>query len=782
MARALVRRESGEFEAQIAELRPNSILLATDCALDFRESVTIEVLGRQLQGEVVFAGDSEAAITFKMSPEIFELIEEIEFAEDEEDAPIPAPPSTPIPIAEKNAAGLKNLTTEDLKGALGEFAGMPAEEEQRPDVLVSTLDAPLSQVSDLAGVELVESTSYAELDEYGNVVTQDDIDTLAHLLTLLAGRPILARGSVSTACIGDVALEPAKLTGNIMMLRAKDLAQVEAAVGALKGALDVYGASEEEPEAEEEEEEEPPPEAVPRLADHNVVIFDSHAQYRVQYRVNLQNGAIVLAMEPVSPGTKKQLKLSVPGAPVEVPIDAEAMFQGPGTVGFSIVMNDGVKKRLKALCEDPASIEEAAQSSGSSRVSIQYDAALIGPMAPSQMLEFGSRNMTDVSEANGHYAAVMSYLLGLETAAVVRVSGDEEIALWVYSKRIVFTTRKPEKEEDLIGRRLVTTRAVPRMAVSTALDNPDGRPLGVVLMETGKLRQEALNKALRAQTVDRAVLPMGYKTGRIQVLPWSDPPIHTKLLPVSGPALLAEMFRVGAKLSTLEQTTSDLKATVDQILSIDLERIASAYRLTQKEQRFYQRIAQSPTALSMLGSAGGTSQAEAMRLALLSCALGFGSVAEGSTRNVQEERAETQDLLMDQLNRMKSQNHFEALGIGWQATQREIRDAYDSERKKLMMRASQGTKDTKDVVQRLLKRLEASLKILESPAERRKLRNELTEPPERQAAAEHLTQQSELAMFREEFKEAEALLDMAEEMHKPTRRTKGIRKRLMNRF
>src|SRR5688572_22558962 len=130
MTIAMVTGTSGEgFVARVTELRPNSMLLSVDRPLQFRDRVKIDLLGTELEGEVVFAADREAAVTFAMTPEIFELIEAVESERDE-----------------------------------------PAFDEEK--VVAPALPA---------------------LAEDGALDAADDLEMLAHLLALVSGRSIVAR-------------------------------------------------------------------------------------------------------------------------------------------------------------------------------------------------------------------------------------------------------------------------------------------------------------------------------------------------------------------------------------------------------------------------------------------------------------------------------------------------------------------------------------------------------------------------------------------------------------
>lgn len=780
MATAVVTGQSGEgFEARVTELRPNSILLALDRPLSFREQVKIELLGTMLQGEVVFAGDREAAIAFPMSPEIFELIEAFESEEDAaEEPPEPGGEETPAPVEDAELASL-------LKDGLGGAAGMPATEERRPEVLVSTLDAPLHTVTDLAGVKLLESAIYAEVSAEGVMTPKDEIDALAHLLTLLSDRPILARASGPADGARfeyggmSIDLDAAALGGGVLALRASDRQRVEAMVSQLKRAIDRFETQDLRPMTEEPE---PDPSDVPDLgADGRTVVFRTLAQYAVQHRVNLKNGAIVLKSDPLPPGTRRDLSLVVPGARGPLHLSAQVMFQGPGTVGMSVSLSDALKSKLEAMAVNPAAVELDAppRDRASASQSLEHDARLAGPPSLDDLLAFSDKTLSNLAEAKGSYLRILAHLISTGVNAVLRVLGEQEVWLWLYGGRVVFASRRPESQEDLLGRRLVTSRAIPRTALGPALEEVrSGRPIGAVLVEGGKLTQEALNKELRAQMVDRVMLPRSFKEGRIEVRPWRDPPVRTKLLPVSGAYLIAEILRQELKTWTQQNLTKGLMRHLERTLEIDVEKIDPAYRFGKKEQRFYQRAAKAPAALSMIGTTGGAGQSEGLRLSVLACALGFGRLGEvARKREIEEARIATQDLLREQLEQVKAAKPFEVLGIHWSATQREIRGAYEAERKKLMMRKSQTSADeSRRLVQDLLQRLDEALRILTDAKRRKSERDDAADAMERQHAAEHLVQQAEIAIFREEHEEAKDLLDTADELH-ASRRSKQLRKR-----
>src|SRR5688500_8242582 len=227
MTTAMVTGPSGEgFMARVSELRPNSILLDLDRPLQFRDHVVIDLLGTELRGEVIFAGEREAAITFPMTPEIFDLIEAVE----------------------------------------------------------SERDEPADEVRALA--ELLSASSKRLLDE------------------------------------------PASL---------------EEVLARVRAAVDGFAPKKAEPSHRTD---------VPSLADDGrTVAFLDRDQFATQHEINIEKGALVVKAAPLPPGTRKDLVIVVPGRS-PIPIAAQVMFQGPGTLGFSIAMNDALKSSLRAVLDD----------------------------------------------------------------------------------------------------------------------------------------------------------------------------------------------------------------------------------------------------------------------------------------------------------------------------------------------------------------------------------------------------------------------------------------------
>ncbi len=731
MTTALVKPPSGEgFIARVTQLRPNSILLAIDRPLQFRDRVKIDLLGTELDGEVVFAAEHEAAVTFAMSPEIFELIEAVE--------------------SEKEA---------------------PAEEG----------------VSDLSN-----GPALPVLDPKGVLEVADDVEMLAHLLALWSGRPVVVSSPVppEQAILRHagvrIEVHATALSGELYSLRLADRTAAADGIRRLKASLDaVVGAA---PRSEPS----PDPLTEPLLEeDGRTVAFSSHAQYAEQYRINLEKGALVARAAPLPPGTQRELQLMIPGAPA-VAVSAQVMFQGPGTLGFSLSLNDTVKAALKVAAEEPGKLAlpmsfmdvtgsvSLPRSNSGPRLSpaIGYEVDLKTKLEVEELLSFTASRPKDIAGAKGSYLRAIDFLLSSDLDLRLRLTGEEEICLWLYRGRVVYATRAPEKAEDVIGRRLIASRAVTRAMIDTVVPEIEpSRPLGALLVEKGKLTQDALNRELRAQIVDRAAAPSGFAQGRLQVLGWSEPPIRTKLLPVSGRYLVLELIRNELRKWTQEELTSGLAKQFDLEVRIDLSGIDSSLRLGQKEHRFYQRVAQSPASLGAIGTLGGAGPSEGLRLCVLGCALGFARLAKVDREKILEkQRHTTEDILTDQLERSSHSTPFEVLGIHWSATQREIRNAFDNERKKLMMRRRED-ESTRELVQKIERKLEEALRTLNSSGERKSLRDASADAMERQHAAEHLVQQAEIAIFREELEVAADLLDTADEIF-AVRRAKQLRARL----
>jgi hypothetical protein len=634
-----------------------------------------------------------------------------------------------------------------------------------------------------------------------------DVEMLSPLLALASGRSLVVRAEVipSDAWLVReeelaIPLDVAPLADGLLALSTTDRSAVETAISTLTHALDRFVAppSSSSPALEPDVSisnapvvaapapPPPSPEDVPPLgSDGRTVSFSSRAQYEVQHRVNLEKGALVVKADPLPPGTKRDLQLTIPGSP-PISVSAQVMFQGAGVLGFSISLNDAVKAQLRSVLEDstpaPAPLPRPPSNSARMSPALGYEAELAPPVTPEELLTLASDRPAEIAGAKRSYLRVLDFLLASEHDVRLRVTGDEEIVLWIYRGRVVFSQRKPEKPDDLLGRRLVASRVATRAVVDAAVaEVGPGRPLGTLLVDKGKISQEQLTKELRAQIVDRASAPCGFSQGSLQVLPWTDPPVKAKLLPVAGKYLIAELAKNELKRWSQDELVKGLAGMLERELRVELEAIDPVLRLGQKEQRFYQRAAQSPAALADIGVAGGAGQNEGLRLAVVACAAGFArlqAVARSAPRRGDEARQNpsTEDILLEQLERSEKSSPFDVLGLPWTATLREIRRAYDAERKQLMMR-KRADGSTRDLVAKMEKKLDEALRTLTSIAERKSLRESAAEARERQHAAEHLVQQAELAIFREDFEAAADLLDTADELF-AVRRSKQLRAQL----
>ena len=793
MPQALIHPEGDPpFPAEVVELRPNSILLRSERALDFRSKVLVEVVGARLRGEVVYSNDGQLAVTFPVAAEIFDIIEAVDAALDAEPRQDPAP--------DVMAA---------IDEALALFASADLPTLGQPETLTSTVDLP--DAKELPSVPAPHQNHLLIRD--GAVEVPVPAEALGVCLLFHAGRSVVARVEgwlPSTVHLivpdGPVALDATFLFEGWASLQALDRESLHHAIHALQPALRIpepprrtdtlvfVEPSEEvrvtedlpvmsdDPSGEERitdgeavgsPSETPRADGYPILDDDDrTVRFSSHEQFVAQYEENLSKQALVVQMMPIATTATRAFVLAVPGAsPIEVL--ARAVFPRDDSVGFALERFDSIRGQLKALAEGtaPPSPVDSSASKTSHQTIDGYDGPLTPPEDPKALMELKARRPESLFDVGGSYLRTLDFVFGRRLDCVLEVREVPTIIrIWIQAGRVVFASREPEKGDGRLGRRLLADRAISQRGLLEALElaRTSGQALGSLLIEQGMLRREDLNRALRAQTVERLTAPIGFDRGTLRIQPWFAPPVQARWFPVSGDALLAEAIRERLRHITAEELESKLFDDLGRDVIVDLSAIEPRYRIREKEHRVYSRAATTPLPLRHLSRFVSAGQIESLRLVILGAALGF--VRLGETRS---DDASTHTFsrphqsasgLEQRLKHLEEVDHFEALGVHWAAPHHEIIVAYKREIHLLNKLPRQSDARSRELARRLRDRIELAFKRVGNRSHRITYRSRVIPPEQLENAGEHLLDQAELAVVRERADEADSHLDMAEEL------------------
>ncbi len=277
------------FVGEIAELRPNSILLVTDRSLPFRSRANIRIHDASLDGEVVFAEGSRLAFTFPTTPEVFEAIEAIE--------------------SESKAAPTI---------------------ERAPDLLAAIDDALASYVTAELPIVPFDARPLPPSIHAGLLEASSPLEELGWCLTLLADRPLVvaASGALRTPVTMrvrdfEIELEATPVGAGWVGLRALDRDVVREAVGEMRDVFaDLF-------------DERPPT----LEADGETVRCSERQVARLR-----EENAVTVRSAPLPVGAVRRLVIVAPGQP-DTPVEGTVAYVGNGQVGFTLRTPEAAPKR-----------------------------------------------------------------------------------------------------------------------------------------------------------------------------------------------------------------------------------------------------------------------------------------------------------------------------------------------------------------------------------------------------------------------------------------------------
>ena len=580
-----------KYDAMVCELMPNSLLLkALPFDLTFRDRITVELLGYLVLGEVVFSSDREAAVVFETTPEIFEAIEVFE------DFVHTTTGSLDVEAPELTS-------TLDLEAAQGPWEALPI------------------------------------IDELGRITTRNDLDRLSMLLSLKAGRPLVARaehgvGLARIEGVDSLELAAVPMGEGYALVPPGDPAALDAAIQQFRSALDESSPVLPVTIAATG----PDPDDLPILKSDGTVQFRSHDQFLGQHKLNLGNGAVMARGAHQELGTKRRLVLSIPKAdPLEIN-NAEVVFTEDGKVGFSVPEPDAFRGALEhrltpSLDARPRSSPPRRISSGlkPSGRGFTYESALTDLPGAGAIMALRAGPPEKLGDAGGWYIGVIDRVLRSRRDALCTVRSEgEQLKIWIHDGKVVALERQPPADRDRLGERLVAARVLDNATLNRALEvaRQAGRPVGQVILAKGTVTRAAVHRALRKQIMDRALVACDWSRGRIEVGAWAEPPFDADLLPVSGDAVVTALLRKQLQQTRLAELREELTAQMNRSATVDLAKISESFRLTDREHRFYGRGADTSGTLASLLSLVNTRPLEGYRLILLGAALGFISVGK----------------------------------------------------------------------------------------------------------------------------------------------------------
>ena len=590
------------FVAGLSALQPGSMTLKRlQRPLARHEQVTVILFGRRVAGEVSDSTDGAAAVAFQTSPDIFGAIEAFE----------------------------DFMLDDDPNGGFDEGK--------------STVFADVAPSSD-------ELDALPSVDARGRLAPRGPLDGLGILFSLKANRPVVVR---STHPVAKVLLEVAGRTleaqarpvsGNsYLLLPPADANAIDAAIAQLRRDLDTTHPSDCEtstPSAHTDD--------LPVLNDDGSIIFRSFSQFLFQVECNLSKGAVMAKGSADELGSERALKLVIPEAPpIEIP-SAELLFHDQGRVGFSVRQHQALRKAVQDVINlsanptlhgqpapTPAPVLRPAVAPPRNVPPLTHRAALSTTFPTPQMLsDFGRPQPESLAAARGWYVGVLDQALRMGRDLEVTISNDvESLRLWLHRGHVVAALRRPAPGQDRLGQRLIAKRTVSaellRESIRTALKTR--RPIGQIIIQSGKVAPADVHRALRYQLLDRICVPQDWTTGWIEVGEMSPLPVKSELVAISRNTVVAHLLRRQLSKARLGELRSAMRSVLNQPVRVDLSHLLPSYRLTEREQNFFARCANNTGSLAVLISHARVQPIEAYRMLLLGTALGLVRLSEPSS-------------------------------------------------------------------------------------------------------------------------------------------------------
>lgn len=624
-----------------------------------------------------------------------------------------------------------------------------------------------------------EFVGLRELDAEGSLTPSDALDAFAVCASMLAGRPVVLHGQPSSPeaklVLGDLelALTVQPFGPGLVQVMAAQLNALRRAATALFAQVDA--ASFEPPPPEPDASE------VPELDGESVVRFQSFMHFVVQHRINLTKGAMVVKADNIPPGTQRSLRLSIPGISDEVTVSGSVAFQGAGTIGFMIDNPDSVATKLADIAAlNPAKVQKTAAQvkktvapkSGTRSIPAARGVSWSGRtqlgQTVSDVFEFDTTQTRTLDDCNGWLVSVLQHLFKTNVHGVVTFEKDgKRIKVWSHNGSLVFSQVEPEVEDDQLGRVLVLQKKISRASLSHGLERAkeSKQPLGRTLVGMGEIEPGALNAALRQQILDRVFKVREWDGATISVGPWVDPEVRTGLVMTSGKAIVTNLLREAVRRATAEELEEFCEPYFERTLKVQLEKIDPSFGLRRKERKFYEKSAMSNVALRDIPKVTAVSPVEAQRMIVLGRGLGLVDSGDAAAERTQEEiDGEVIAGLDETLTEMREGDHFDVLGVHWTSTDRAIPTAYKKRIAKFEKLLGNANAKIRNRAEQALDLVEVAYEALATADKRTEYRNEIVPDYERKQSADHMIDQAELLILKDDIKGAEQILRTAQEI------------------
>ena len=683
-------------------------------------------------------------------------------------APMPGQvPGTPMPSAPPSS-GLGSQAQLSINSLVAEMGG--GSESTPPEGDTPASDTP------------PESKGLPQLDEQG-VLKAEGLEAFGYCATMLSGRPLIVHVTTGVSA-AKLAVGADEIELSVQPF-GPGLVQCMATSTNVLNKLATKSYLTVDPSDFEPPPPEPDVAEVPELSGESDVQFQTFMHFRVQHRTNLLKGALVVKATNIPPGTQRSLRLVIPGVSEEITVSGSVAFQGDGTIGFMVGNIDSVAAKLAEIAARkppkaaaPAAPAPAPRRAGGAKSgtraapkgkrSISWSGKLQKGQIIEDVWEFSTAIPSDLNGCDGWLARVLHYLFEKGVHGIARFAmGEEKVDLWVHDGAIVFSRVEPVREADQLGRVLVLQKKLTRASLGHGLERAKEakQPLGRTLVGMGEIEPGALNAALRQQILDRVFRVAGWDGASVEIGQWEDPDVRTGLVMTSGKAIVTNLLREVVRRATNEELEEFAEPYLERTLKVQIDKIEPSFALRRKERKFYEKAAMSNVPLRDIPKTTAVQPGDSVRMIALGRGLGLVDAGEAAAAKTQEEiDAEIIVALDEQIEEMGVGSHFDVLVTHWTSTDEAIPKAYKKAVRSFEKHMASENKKIRKRAEKALDMVEVAYEALATADQRTEYRNEIVPDYERKQSAEHMIDQAELLMLKDDFKGAEKILRQAQEV------------------
>lgn len=517
-----------------------------------------------------------------------------------------------------------------------------------------------------------------------------------------------------------------------------------------------------------------PPE-LPTLAG-NVVTFRRRKDLEHEVDTNLQNGGLSTKSGVLPIREHRTLKVSVGGTMTDVAMEADVVFAANGMVGWSVGHFSDVVDALREALDGPEHVAPTATASppsvGPPRPSAPPAEAMSGriikPFTLAELVGMQGDQATQTKHLDrANVLKILEFLARQELTGILTLKLKDEIKkLWYHEGSVAFVNTNPPDDEQKLGRILIHHKKLNETALRECLERAraQNKPVGRTLVAMGHVKATVIAAALREQMRAKVEPAFGWSVGSWEWRPWTDPPTNADLVLANGMGFVARHIRYRYEHVTSNEMDALFGKNMTRRVQCgpDIDKRAAGLGVNAKELRFIELTLDGTRSVSEAVTGSPLGRLASLRLVASGLSIGLLSFTDGeaglrgrSQAARQPTDARGHDALRKSIEEhtllMKSQNHFEVLGVHWSASHRSFGAA--AEKAKAQFDADKpplnaAPPDVKRLAREALKIVEAAQATLEDRDKRIRYRKELFDSTEREYSADMLIKQGEVLLLR----------------------------------